>query len=370
MSKRGRDRNTAYDSVISQREQRLKRSQKPIIGIDIGTSSLKMVQMKKNSKVARWGVEPIPEGMMNQGRIEVSAQIAEVIKKTASKNRIKGNQCSLCLSGNELIIRELKLPEMNQNQIMENIRHEITSFLPLNHEEYCIDYKVLEYIPSQDDIPGKLRIMVAAIPNNVVNTYIKTLKKANLKVVYVDVVPNIAGKLAKWIMMNHNMDESFKNIGIIDLGARTTNIIILKDGNYFIHKTIANGGDYLTSHIADKLNVDFMEAEVFKLKTNFFENNFQNNACESVKNYVDYLITDIERTIEFFKNRNNQLGVDRIFIMGGGSLLKGLPQYMKEHLYVEVSPLSDVLQQFKRANDHTDKVAAFSQAIGATLREE
>lgn len=370
MSKKSRNRNTAYDTVIHQREERLKKSQRPIIGLDIGTSSLKIVQMKKNNKVARWGVEPIPEGMINQGKIEVSTQLAEVIKSAVSKNKIKGNLCSLCLSGSDLIIRELRLPEMNQSQIMENIRHEITSFLPLNHEEYSIDYKVLEYMPSEGDVPGKLRIMVAAIPKNVVNAYISTLKKANLKVAYIDVVPNIAGKLSKWIMMNHNMDESVHNIGIIDFGARTTNIIIIKDGNYFIHKTVANGGDYLTSHIADKLNVDFTDAEIFKMKTNFFENNFQNNACEYVKNYVDYLITDIERTIEFFKNRNNQQGVDRIFIMGGASLLKGLPKYMKEHLNVEVSLLSDVLQQFKKGNDYADKVAAFSQAIGATLREE
>jgi type IV pilus assembly protein PilM len=356
--------------MMNHREERFKKGQKPIVGIDIGTSSVKMVQMKKNSKVARWGMEYIPEGMVNQGKIEVSTQLAEIIKRTAAKYKIKGNQCSVCLSGSELIVRELKLPEMGESQIMDNIRHEITSFLPLNHEEYCIDYKVLEYMPSQDETPGKLRIMVAAVPNNIVHTYINTLKKANLKVTYVDVVPNIAGKLAKWIMLNHGSKESLNNIGIIDFGARTTNIIILKDGNYFIHKTIANGGDYLTSHISEKLHIDYMEAEAFKRKANFFENNFQDNACQYVKNFIDYLITDVERTIEFYKNRNNQKGVDHIYLMGGGSLLKGLPNYMKEHLQVEVSPLADVMQQFKKGNDKEDRVAAFTQAIGATLREE
>lgn len=370
MNRERKKRNIAYDTIISQREERLKKGNKPMIGIDIGSSFIKMVQMKKNNKVVRWGMELIPDGMINQGRIEVSAQLAEVIKRTASKNKIKGNHCSVCLSSSELIVRELKLPEMNENQIIENIKHEITSFLPLNHEEYCIDYKVLEYMPSEDDSPGKLRILVAAVPNNIVQTYINTLKKAKLKVAYVDVIPNIAGKLAKWIRMNHNNDENFNNIGIVDFGARTTDIIIIKDGNYFIHKSIANGGDYLTSHIADKLHIDHMEAEAFKRKVNFFENNFQNNACEYVKTFIDYLITDIERTIEFFKNRNSQKGVERIYVMGGGSLLKGLPMYMTEHLLVEVSPLSDEMQQFKKGNNYDVEVAAFSQAIGATMREE
>jgi type IV pilus assembly protein PilM len=259
---------------------------------------------------------------------------------------------------------------MNENQIMENIKHEITSFLPLNHDEYCIDYKVLEYTPSQKGTPGNMRIIVAAVPNHFVHNYINTLKKAKLKVTYVDVMPNVIEKLTKWNHLSQNSDCKDNNIGIIDFGARTTNIIILKDGSYFIHKTISSGGDYLTLQIAEKLNIDFIEAEAFKKKANFFESNFQNKECMFIKNIIDYLITDIERTIEFFKNRNNQVGVDRIYIMGGGCLLKGLPGYIKEHFNVDVAFLSETLQQPFRSNDFADKVAAFPQAIGVTLREE
>lgn len=370
MSKESKKHVTSYDIVIGQRDKKLQKGHKPIIGIDIGSSTLKVVQMKKNNKIARYGIERIPDGMMNQGRIEASKQLAEIIKNALKANKIKGSECSLCLSGSEIIVRELKLPEMTENQIMENIKHEITSFLPLNHEEYCIDYKILEYIPSQDGNPGKMRIMVAAVPNNVVQTYIATLKKANLKVAYVDVVPNIAGKLVKWIGVNHSTERSFNNIGIIDFGARSTNIVILKDGNYFIHKTISSGGDYLTSQIAEKLNIDFMEAEAFKKKANFFESNFHNMECLFVKNTIDFLMTDVDRTIEFYRNRNNQNGLDRIYIMGGGSMLKGLSGYIKERFNVEVSYLSDLLQQFQKNLEYADKVAVFPQAVGATLREE
>lgn len=370
MSKNRNNRVLTYDRVISQQVERLKKGQKPMIGIDIGSSSIKMVQMKKNSRIARFAMETLPDGIMNQGRIEVASQLADIIKRTASKNKIKGSHCSLCISGNEMIVRELKLPEMNEEQIMDNIKHEITSFLPLSHDEYCIDYKILEYIPSQDETPGKLRIMVAAVPNSIVTTYINTLKKANLKVSYIDVVPNIAGKLAKWIIMNNNLEDKIHNIGIVDFGSRSTNIILLKDGYYFIHKTISNGGDYLTAQIAEKLNMDYLEAEEFKKKVNFFDNSTNDNASQYVKNYIDYLLNDIERTVEFFKNRNNQDGIDRIYIMGGGSMLKGLAKYMKDHLYIEIAPLCDSLIQIKKGNDYINKLSVFSQAIGATMREE
>lgn len=356
--------NSAYGAVISHREEAIKSGLKPIIGIDIGSKTIKIVQIKKNDKITKTVCETIPEGMLQHGRIEASTQLAEMIRRILKVNKIAGDHCALCLSGNDIIVRELKLPEMNQNQIMDNIKHELTSFLPLNHEEYCIDYKVLEFLPSQDGTAGKIRIMVAAVPNEIVNSYINTLKKAKLKVDYVDVIPNVAGKLAKRIMMNTSAGSQYKNIGFIDFGALTTNIILLKEGNYFIHKTIANGGEYLTSQIAEKLNIDPSEAEAYKKKTYFFSDD--NNETLHVKNIIDYMITDIERTIDFFKNRNNQVGIDHLYLMGGGSLLKGLPAYMKEHLYIEVSYLTDLFEQLKK----NDEVAVFPQAIGAALREE
>ena len=362
-------KNESYETMLNQKEEKLIKGSRSILGIDIGSSSIKIVQMKKG-KIIKWVNENLPEGMVNQGRIEASVELAEVVKKMLQKNKINEKQCSLCISGSEMVIRELKLPEMSENQILDNIKHEITSFLPLNHDEYCIDYKVLEYTPGMNNIPGKMRIMVAAVPNSLVQSYINTLKKANLKVAYVDVIPNVIEKLTKWTSLTNVTKQKDKNIGFIDFGAHTTNIVLLKDGNYFIYKTIATGGDYLTSQISEKMNLDYFDAEAFKKKNNFFESDFHNMECLFVKNTIDFLISDIERTLEFYRNRNNQNGIERLYLIGGGSMLKGLSGYIKERINVEVSFLSEVLQQLQKSNDFAEKVAVFPQAIGATLREE
>ncbi|MGB8453809.1 MAG: type IV pilus assembly protein PilM [Anaerocolumna sp.] len=370
MNREGKNQKKTKGNDLIRKPLRLQKNHPPIIGIDIGSSYVKIVQMKKNSKLHKLGFEIIPEGMVNQGRIEASQPLSEIIRKTMSKYKIKGNECSLCLSGSEVIVRELKLPEMNENQIMDNLKHEITSFLPLNHDEYCIDYKVLDYIESENNTPGKLSIMVAAVPNNLVLSYINTLKKARLKVVYVDIFPNIAGKIAKWIMNGNNLEVSRSNLCLIDFGARSTNIVILKNGNYFIHKTVNSGGDYLTAIIAEKSNMDLIEAEEYKVSNKFFTNSLQNELSLHVRNFFDFLITDIERTIEFYKNRNNQKSVDHIYIMGGGSLLHGLDEYMEEHLSVKVFRMSDIIGESKMNSKSGESIAFFSHAIGSTLREE
>ncbi len=353
-----------YSSIAERRTENLLRAQKPMIGIDIGTSLVKIVQIK-NNRIIRSGIGVLPEGMISQGRILEITQLSGLIKKIMKANKIAGDTCSVCISGNEVIVRELKLPEMNGDQILDNIKHEITSFLPMKQEEYCIDYKILEYLEAQEGASGKLRIMVAAAPGSLVQSYIDALKLAKLKTAYVDVIPNIAGKLAKQITHGNA-----GNIGIIDFGANSTNFTVTKNGNYILHKSITNGGDYLTSQIAKKYSIDMLEAEALKKKSNFFENNYQNGENQFVETYMNHLVMDIERTIEFFKGKNNQISLDVIYVTGGGSLLKGLTGYLKNHFNMEITSLSDALQQYRKKNENAETMAFCSQAIGATLREE
>jgi Tfp pilus assembly PilM family ATPase len=190
-----------------------------------------------------------------------------------------------------------------------------------------------------------------------------------LKVVYVDVLPSIAGKLCKSIFAGKG-SEKYNNVCLIDFGARTTQIILLKDSNYFIHKTILSGGDYLTGVISDKSGMDIIEAEEYKKKANFFNGSIDDGLSQYVKEAFDYLMRDFDRTIEYYKNRNNQAEIDRIYIMGGGALMEGLAGYMKKQFSAEVYLISDVMKPFQQAINTKMDVAAFSQAIGATMREE
>lgn len=369
--KLGKKDKQIYNESFNMNRLDIPNRQKAMLGVDIGTSAIKIVQMKKNATIGGWAVEDLPDGVINQGRIEAETTLVNLIKRAMSNNKISGSDCALCISTNELIIRELTLPEMEDKQIRENIRHEITSFLPLNHEEYSIDYKVLEYIPSRDGGLGKLRIMVAAIPNKFVESYIDSLKSAGLKVSYVDVIPNAVSKVQKWLMRGRSVRDGYDNVCVIDFGANTTDVVILKDRSYFIHKTISNGGSHLTALIAERMGMDEHEAESYKKRTNFFSETEQKDINQRVKTFFDYIINDVERTIGFFHNRNNNLKIEQIFIMGGGSLLDGLRDHIKAQLGIDVSYISDELgQEYQVNRSFEENIAMLSHAIGATIREE
>lgn len=369
MGKKGMKQGNIYEKIISQKEQIYKKGTLPIIGIDIGTNYIKVVKMKKNNKIGKFAIEPLPEGVITQGRIEAQEPLVKLLKNIKSKYKISGKDCAVCISGNEIIVRELTLPEMNEGQILDNIRHEIASFLPLKLEDYIIDYKIIGYQKDEKEVVGNLKILVAAVPIRQAKAYVDTLKQAKLKVKYIDVGSNIDSKLSRWIIYATGKEE-LKDMAIIDFGAQTTNVTVLNQGNYSLHKTIFSGGDYLTSIIAEKSGMDKREAEEYKYNTEFFSSNSDNVLVQQVLNYFDYLILDINRILEFYKNRNNHKGIDQIYIMGGGSFLKGLPRYIESRLGVKVFPLSEALEIFRGDRNQTEYLDVLFNAIGATMREE
>lgn len=368
MKKAGKKQNSIYESSLSQREQIYKKGAKQIVGIDIGSSFIKIVKMKKHNKIGDLLIEPIPSGLMANGRIIAEELLSDVLNQIRVKYKISGD-CAVCVSANEVIVRELNIPEMGEEQILDNIKHEITSFLPFDYSEYSIDYKVLEYNKKEEDGVGSLRLMVAAIPKKLARSYVDTLKRAKLKVKYMDVVPNIDSKLARLVLHAIGNDE-LQDIAIIDFGSHTTNVTIMNKGNYSVHKTISNGGEYLSSIIAEKMNMEFSDAEVYKLQANFFDPGDETQVTQHVINFYDYLILDIDRVLEFYRNRNGHKAVDQIYVMGGGSMMKGLSGYLERRLGVKVFHLSEALEMFRGGRNQTEYLATLFHAIGATMREE
>ena len=367
--KKDKDKNNglATDPALDM-SKRIGKIQGNLIGIDIGSNQLKMVQMNKNGTIKRLAFGQIPEGLINQGEIVAHPPLVGVIKKTLKKSKIKGKGCAICLSNSNAIVREIKLPNMNQEQISNAIMDEITGFLSLEASEYIVDHKIVEEMFSEDGKLVGLRLKVVAIPKHIVHSYIEALNRANLKVQYVDIASNAQEKL---IRISLDAKQELKNLNymIIDFGASTTDIVILENGNYFVHKTIHSGGNNLTSVVAETGSNNIYLAEEDKFKTNYFlePSSIVNTRVIS---YFDHILTDIERTIDFFKGRTNQSDIDKVYITGGASLLRGLGKYLTSQLGIDVSYLNEILNDVKGKNKPDMDLSFYTNAIGSTIREE
>lgn len=346
--------------------------QQAMTGIDIGSSQIKIAQLNRRGEVVKWAISDTPDGVIKQGRIIAKEPLIKVIKKLVREKRIRRSKCSLCLSSSDIIIRELRLPPMTEHQIQENVYYEISEYLPVNIQRYSIEYKVLEVIKNHESTV--LRVMVLAVPKNIISTYMEVLAGAGLKLKYIDVDVNALSKLIKKSIYSHLSNSSETASCLIDFGSATTKVTVFQNAIYCIHKTIPKGSAQITDIITNQMQTDFSTAEEIKMQKNFIDFPGKKWNNKDVISFLNELTAEIFRVIQYYNNNNRFNNIDHIYLLGGGAHLKGLSKFLEEHLGIKVSIIDDLMpfSMIPPASSKKLKIpfTTLSYAIAVTLREE
>ena len=336
---------------------------KKIIGADIGAGTLQLVSANGRGKMTRAVSYELPSGLVTQMQISSPEVLIKTIKAAKRAGGISGSSCILCLGGSDVIIRHILLPVMNDAQVYENVVSEISAYLPVNTENYSIDYSIEEDNPDRPS--SQLKIMVVAIPKAPLKMYMECFKKAGLKVTAIDISENSQEKLIRNLMRSSGQPDY--NFGVMDLGSETTNITTYLNGHFFVNKVAGIGGSILTTDLSEALGVDILAAETLKRNENYFTS--YSPAQRVVMNYADQIIFEANRVLDYFRNRNSREAIEKVFICGGGSQLPGLAEYLQTNLDVEIESLNTLMAPlFSRPPAAADN-SVFAAAIGATFRE-
>jgi type IV pilus assembly protein PilM len=336
---------------------------KKIIGADIGAGTLQLVSANGRGKITRAVSYELPSGLVTQMQISSPEVLIKTIKSAKRAGKISGSSCILCLGGSDVIIRHILLPVMNDAQIYENVVSEISAYLPVNTENYSIDYSIEHDNPDRPS--SQLKVMVVAIPKAPLKMYMECFKKAGLKVTAIDISENSQEKLIRHLMRSSGQPDY--NFGVMDLGSETTNITTYLSGHFFVNKVAGIGGSILTADLSEALEVDILAAETLKRQENYFTS--YSPAQKVVANYADQIIFEANRVLDYFRNRNSREAIEKVFICGGGSQLPGLTEYLQTNLDVEIESLNALMAPlFTRPPAASDN-SVFAAAIGATFRE-
>ncbi|MGI6705458.1 MAG: type IV pilus assembly protein PilM [Clostridia bacterium] len=337
---------------------------KAIIGIDVGSSQVKMVQTNAKGEVIHWGIGHVPKDLFRQGKVEAIEPLVDTLRKIIKEKKIKGRRCALCYSGNDVIIRELQLPVMTDQQIELNIQYELSEYLPLDPLKYSIEYRVLDTMEEQDT--ASMRVMVVAALRESLQVYMDILKKAGVKPVYIDIPSNVREKLLRYALSANSQQR----ICVVDIGASMTEISLYHNGVYFTNKTTPIGAQHLTAMLSEYLHIDELAAERWKTDHHYMERGLGDSLRTQIISYLEQLVQEVSRVVAYYQNRNYQSEVEKIYLMGGGSLLKGLPEYLEEHLGIKVSYINELLLSLEYKHEVARNGVFLADAIGTTLRVE
>jgi len=291
------------------------KKKKEVVGVDVGSSSIKLVQLKETKgsyQLQNIGIVPLPPEAIVDNTLMDSSLIVTAVKNLVGSLGIKVKDVACSISGNSVIIRKIVLPVMPAEELEDQITWEAEQYIPFDINDVNMDFQIL----SPDNIdPSKMNVLLVASKKDIINDYVSLFNEAGMHLSVID-VDSFA--VQNTFEMNHDTTPD-DVLALVNIGASVMNINVIKDCITLFTRDVQIGGNLYTEEIQKQLGLSGTEAEQMKLLAH--ETN--NHALIEVLNKVNENITqEIRRSLDFYNSTANDDRISKIFLSGGAS--KGL----------------------------------------------
>ena len=301
-----------------------KRQQPALLGIDISSSSVKLVELSRDATgklvLDRCAIEPLERGWIIDGNVENFEEVADAVKRVVKKSGTRTKQVALALPASAVITKKIILPGgMTDLDLEEQVQTEANQYIPFSLDEVSLDFCVVG--PSANST-GDIEVLIAASRKEKVQDRQGLAEAAGLKPIILD-VESYASRLA-----TARLIESFPNRGVnamvalFEVGASTTSMQVLKNDDVLYERDQAFGGAQLTQLIVRQYGFSAEEAETKKRNGDLPED-YETGV---LRPFVDSLAQEIGRALQFFFTSTPHHKVDYVMLAGGSSSLPGLTE--------------------------------------------
>jgi type IV pilus assembly protein PilM len=298
---------------------------KGLVGLDIGSSAVKAVELKAGGKggaeyqLVNLGLEPLPPEAIVDGAIMDSGAVIDAIQRLFSEQKIKTSDVCTGVSGNSVIVKKISLPQMSTEELAESIHWEAEQYIPFDIQDVAIDYEVIEGGGSG----GNMDVLLVAVKKDKISDYTSAITQAGKSAAIVDVD---VFALQNCYEINYGSDAG-RVLALLNVGASIMNINIVKGGTSIFNRDIAVGGNQYTDAIQKDLNLSFDQAESLK-KGGRIEGAAVENLPPIIQAVSENIALEIQKTFDFFKATSSEDRIDRIFLSGGASKVHGLQELL------------------------------------------
>jgi type IV pilus assembly protein PilM len=283
---------------------------KTLAGLDIGSSSIKIVLLKETGKGYRllnMGSRPLPQEVIVDGAIMDTGVISDTIRDMIREMKLKVKDVAVSVSGHSVIIKKIKVQEMTEEELERNIQFEAEQYVPFDASEVNMDFVIM------GTVEGKMEVLLVVVKKDVINDITTVVSEAGLNPVVVDVD---AFALQNMYETNYVMNPE-DVVALVNVGASTTNINIIRDGVSIFTRDVSVGGNQYTESIQKQLQVSFDEAELLKKGESVGEKGPDD--VQPIMGVIsDNLGQEIQRSLDFFNSSNPDIQISRASLCGYG----------------------------------------------------
>ncbi len=340
-----------------------------LIGIDIGSSSIKLVYLKPKKKKGKrlfelksLGQVPLPREAIVEGTIMDSYAVSDAIMQLVSEAQVKVKNVAISVSGNAVITKRMTISASTPQELEENLNWEIKHNTPFSPEDVQMDYFIL---PSQGDY---MEILLVLAKKEKIGEYTSVVQQAGLNPVIVDI-----DAFSIYNAFEYNYEPFVSNVvAIIHIGATLTTIVIAKEGAPVFIREKDLGGDFLTETIQKEFGLSLEKSEA--VKKGETAEGITKAALQGIMEMIfNDISSEVSKTVEFFSGQFPDAELERIYLSGGGSLMEGLGDFLEERFNLPVeylNPFRNVLYSEKAFSvDELEKNAPiFTVAAGLAMR--
>jgi type IV pilus assembly protein PilM len=344
---------------------------KTIVGLDIGSSAVKAVELKpagKGYKVTAFAAEPVPPDAIVDGAIIDAGSVAEAIRRVFEGNKaFKSKDVCASLSGNAVIVKKITLPVMTENELAESIYWEAEQYIPFDIQDVNLDYQILDPGTGPNS-RGSMDVLLVAAKKEKISDYTNVISQAGRTPVIVDVD---AFALQNAFEVNYGL-EAGRTVVLLNAGASAININILQGDQSVFTRDISMGGNAYTEAVQKELDLPFDSAE--QLKKGIPVDGATYEEAQPVLHAVtENVLLEIQKTFDFFKASASTDQIDRIMLSGGASRVDGFHEMVQERFNAPVEdfdPFKTVTWDSKKLGGEPAAMASSAAvAVGLALRK-
>ncbi|MBI1861840.1 MAG: type IV pilus assembly protein PilM [Deltaproteobacteria bacterium] len=312
---------------------------KPLVGLDIGISGIKAVQLERNKKTVRlmaYNRVPLPwDAISAEGEIRDRGVVITALKRLFESRAFSSRSVALGTCGNSVITKKVAMPKMAPAELSNQLYWEAEQYLPFNPSEVNIDYVILGNSQSQGDMP-MMDVLLVAAKKDYVKSVMGLVEEAGLRP---EIVDSQSFALGNAFEFNYGFDPSTREgtTAIIDFGAGTTKISIVEGHLTTFTRELRQSGVVCTALIAERLGIPPDQAE----KAKIFEPEHE-SVRPIVSEFVQGLVEEIARTLDFYSSQAADRTLDTIYVCGGASRTLNLVEALSSKISVQIDVLNPV----------------------------
>ena len=296
----------------------------PLIGVDISSSALKLVELSETGKGAyrleRYAVEPLAKDVVADGNIANLDQVADALRRAHKRLGSRNRNVALALPAAMVITKKIIVPTGQTEEELElQVETEANQYIPFALDEVNLDFQILGPAPNNAD---EVEVLIAASRKEKVEDRVAIAEAAGLKPRVMDVESYATEEAFQMIAPSLPANGRDQNIALVDIGAHVMHFYVLRNNQILFSRDQAFGGNQLTHEIQRAFNLSPEEAESAKKNAGLPEN----YDADVLQPFMETLALEITRALQFFFTSTSYSQVDQVVLAGGCALVPGLDE--------------------------------------------